>query len=469
MIAIAYVALFAIPLLAAVMILTYRGSTRVVAIALIGGWLAMPLLRVTYVGLPTMDKESMLAFSILLATWLARLGSYPPVKLRWFDLPVIVLCLAPIASSLSNHLGLYDGVSRAVRQTFIWGAPYAIGRMICVDRASLMVIGRVLLMGVVCYTPLCLLESRLAPQLHQWIYGIPGRVGWENVGFYGPLKWKPTVFLQSALELTPLMGMGFLFGWWMLYRRRLARVGMFTMTQLAVIALVATLMGKSLGGVTLTFAGVCVLYLGHRFQTRAFLIALMALAPLYAITRTTGMWNGRALVEFIAENVSARRSASLDYRMANEDILVAKALEQPTFGWGGWGRNRVYDEEGRDRSVTDGQWVITFGTDGLVGLISWLGILLVPAWLIVTRYSSRTAWTDPQNAILQLGAVVLALHSIDCLANAMPSPIYYLIAGGLCSVLHNERQPRRTSGRKGSQLQNRSEKPAATATSLRLV
>jgi hypothetical protein len=141
--------------------------------------------------------------------------------------------------------------------------------------------------------------------------------------------------------------------------------------------------------------------------------------------------------------------------MVNEDLLVAKAFGRPMLGWGGWGRNRVYDEEGHDLSVTDGMWVIIFGVSGLVGLVAWISTLLLPAWMTLKHCARRNSWTDPSNAVLQFAAVVLGLHAIDCLANAMPNPIYYLFAGGLYSVmsLDSVRRPRafsetgpRTSG-----------------------
>ncbi len=71
-----------------------------------------------------------------------------------------------------------------------------------------------------------------------------------------------------------------------------------------------------------------------------------------------GVYDGRSIADFVEQNVSADRANSLRHRLNNEDMLLSRAFESPLFGWGGWGRNRVYDENGKDLTVTDGLWII---------------------------------------------------------------------------------------------------------------
>jgi hypothetical protein len=433
----AYFALFGVPLAAAIAVLAHAGSVRAVAPALVGGWLAMPLLSIQVAGLPPIDKESMLGTTVLIAAWLGRRGRYPPARLHWFDLPMIVWCAVPLASSIDNDLGAYDGIATSLRQIFAWGIPYAIGRLVLVDREALMVFGRTLLLGAAVYAPFCLLESRLAPQLHTWIYGLPGRSGWETVSFYGPLRWKATVFLQSSLELTPLMGAGFLFGssLWRVDSR--AVVAGFGVRLLTWAALVATLMGKSLGGFTLTVTGALTTWSGGN-RGRILLLLLTAIPPVYVGTRAAGAWSGTALVEFVEANISARRADSFHFRLINEDLLLAKAMERPWLGWGGWGRNRVNDEEGRDITTTDGLWVMALGCHGLVGMISWMAAMLVPVWLVAARMRYRSQPDVDRDRVLLVAATIVALHTVDCLVNAMVNPVYGALAGGIGSVVRND-------------------------------
>ena len=69
----------------------------------------------------------------------------------------------------------------------------------------------------------------------------------------------------------------------------------------------------------------------------------------------------------------------LDYPiLENDDMLIAKAMQKPLFGWGGWSRNRVFEESGRDMAVTDGFWILELGSNGCVGLISMTLAMLLP-------------------------------------------------------------------------------------------
>jgi hypothetical protein len=347
---------------------------------------------------------------------------------------MMVWCTVPMATSLSNDLGVYDGLSGALDQFIVWGAPYLIGRIVFGSRERLEQAGKVLLIGAAAYAPFCLLESRLAPQLHLWIYGIPGRVGWEEVSFYGPLKWKPSVFLETPLELTLLMGIGFLFGWTLLRIGRVQSRLKPKLQLLTAMALIATMMGKSLGGVGLTLGSAFALWLSERWRKRTIIILMMGIAPLYVTTRATGTWSGQEVVNFIATNISERRAESFEFRLVNEDILLEKALERPILGWGGWGRNRVFDENGKDLSVTDGHWVIALGVYGFVGLTSWLLATLLPSGLILIRMRRKRICSARDQSILLLVAAIPVIHAIDCMVNAMPNPIYPVLMGGLATA-----------------------------------
>jgi hypothetical protein len=98
------------------------------------------------------------------------------------------------------------------------------------------------------------------------------------------------------------------------------------------------------------------------------------------------MWDGGEVVTFIAEHVSEERAESLQFRLDNEDILADRALQNPLFGWATWGKARVYDEEGRDISVTDGLWIIALGNHGLVGLVSMTLAVLMPVFFFVRSH-----------------------------------------------------------------------------------
>jgi hypothetical protein len=114
--------------------------------------------------------------------------------------------------------------------------------------------------------------------------------------------------------------------------------------------------------------------------------------------RSTGAWDGQNLID-LAYRASHERGASLEFRIINEDMLLEKARERMVFGWGGWGRSRIYNEEGEDISVTDGYWIILFGTTGLAGLAGFFLIILLPAVRFVWAYR-KEHWKDPRFLLL---------------------------------------------------------------------
>ena len=195
-----------------------------------------------------------------------------------------------------------------------------------------------------------------------------------------------------------------------------------------------SIMARSIGAIALLIMGVGILAVGFKFKTRIFIFCLVMIPMLYVSTRSTGLWNGHNLQIFIAENISVERALSLWTRMENENIVVEKALQRPFFGWGGWGRSRVYDEEGNDVTVTDGLWIIILGENGLVGLGSFTFTLLLPVFMFFKKYPAET-WARHSVASLAALSVLLGLYMVDNLLNAMINPIFTVIAGGLTGIM----------------------------------
>src|SRR5262249_6438367 len=136
---------------------------------------------------------------------------------------------------------------------------------------------------------------------------------------------------------------------------------------------------KSTGALVLGLAGWGALCLMKVWPSRLWLLLLVAVPPLYVAGRTSGSWEGGGVVRDVKENLGSDRAQSLEFRLHNEDRLVKRALERPAFGWGGWGRARIFDEDGKDTTVTDGLWIIALGDRGFTGLVALGAALLLPA------------------------------------------------------------------------------------------
>ena len=127
-------------------------------------------------------------------------------------------------------------------------------------------------------------------------------------------------------------------------------------------------------------------------------------------------------------------------RLNAENLLTDKALQKPAFGFGRWKRNRVYDEKGKDVAVTDGMWVIVLGQAGFTGLVAVTTAILLPAVLFWWRCPPKW-WMHPMAASGAAFAVLLPLHMVDNLWNAMLNPVYVLIIGGVMALGSTVRRP----------------------------
>src|SRR5690606_37509185 len=74
---------------------------------------------------------------------------------------------------------------------------------------------------------------------------------------------------------------------------------------------------------------------------------------------------------------SPERAASLELRFVNEDAMLVRTMERPWFGWGDYGRGRVWNEYGQ-ATIQDGAWIIVMSATGVVGLVGLFGMIGTP-------------------------------------------------------------------------------------------
>jgi O-antigen ligase len=111
-------------------------------------------------------------------------------------------------------------------------------------------------------------------------------------------------------------------------------------------------------------------------------------------------------------------------------------MEQPVFGWAGWGLALMCNDVETGRpviAVPDGLWIIVLGNNGIVGLILWSLVMMVPTLRFMWLYKAGMVHR-PGVAPAAALAVVLALYMVDSLFNAMLNPIFVVCAGGLSGL-----------------------------------
>ena len=436
-------------------------AQRAMVAGSISAWLLLPPTGIDLPGLPTYDKAVAATVGILLATAIFELNRLVSFRLRWFDLPMLLWCLCPFCSSISNGLGVYDGLTEAFRQTITWLFPYLIGRLYLTDRDGLRDLALGMVVGGACLIPLCLFEIRMSPLLLPMVYGLRSYEGTRYGGY------RPHIFFPTGLELGLWMNAVTLMAIWLWRTGQLKRLWGLPGGMITAMLLITTILCRSTGATVLLCAGLGSLWICWRTKTKWVMWALLSVAPIYYLLRITDTWSGNSAVELVRSVLGGDRAWSLEFRFMNEDFFIAKALQRPLFGWGGWGRNFIYDETGKRLTVIDQLTIVAFSSNGYVGLVALTTALLLPPVLFLRRFAVKQ-WVQADLAPAVAIAVILNLYLIDCMFNGMLNVIYIIAAGGLLNVVEvrpRSRLAAHDDGKIGRVANPRSRPPAAAQAS----
>ena len=406
----------------------FRG-TRGVVISMIAGWLFLPHTVVHLSGLPEITKSVVVSTSALSAALLFDAERIYSFRLRWYDGILFLFCIAGFFSSISNGLGLHDGLSSVFSRSLEWAVPYLLGRVYCRDAQSLRTLAIGIFIGGLAYIPFCLIEMRLSPQIHRWVYGFaPGQFSAERFGGY-----RPQVFLSQGLELGLWMTAASLCGYWLWRTKLVSQIWSVPIKYLVFTLLVVTVLCKAMGAILLLVLAIGILELSRLWRSAIPIVGTCVICVCFMSMRIANISGEEVLVD-AAKIVSAERAHSLAFRFDNEDILIAKALQRPINGWGGWGRSRVYNEEGKDISITDGFWIIILGTNGFVGLVTvYSCVLFISA--MASRRALSESWPVGLSAPTVLIAIIPVVYMIDCILNGMHNVVYPMCTGALAGIL----------------------------------
>ena len=381
------------------------------------------------VGLPDYNKVLATNLAVFLGCMLHGTESLLTFRPRWFDVPIVALCCAPCLSSLTNGLGLYDGLSSSFQMGVTWFLPYLVGRVFFTTAASLRTLMTAIVVGGLIYVPLCLFEVRMSPQLNQWVYGFQQTQFWRNIRYDG---FRPVVFMQTGLMVGVWMATAtaMAFCWWL--ARPNDRVLRIPVGWAFMILLVTTVLCKALYAILLMLLGLGLLMWVRWFRSTLPIRAVALAVPCYMILRLTGVLSTEWVTQQAVVAFGPDRAQSLEARLLQEELFAAHVFLRPTFGWAGWNRSWPVDEETGEFAVrgVDGMWISEFGKYGIFGLTFLFLTLLTPVFIVLWRLPPR-GWALPEMAAPTVMAVSLLLFACDSLLNNMYNPIFALLAGGL--------------------------------------
>lgn len=416
-----------------------------IALSMLGGYLLLPTRAgIDLPAVPAITKEAVPILSVgimlLLGVGGAAAAQHAPIRgkargMWWFaGLVVLLLCISPLMTVLANAepliygpvilpgMRLYD-LASVGSVAVVMVLPYLVARRHFTTAESHVTLLKAVVLAMMVYSLPTLFEVRMSPQLNIMIYGFFPHDFIQHIRAGG---FRPIVFLQHGLWLAILFAMSIIAAV-ALWRQRVRDGGRAQQWLFAGIYLLLVLFAcRSLGALALAMLILPVaLFLGTRWQL---LVAgtIAASVLLFPVLRSSGTIPVDKIVE-LAGSIDAERASSLQFRLDNEDRLLALAAQKPLTGWGTWGRNMIYDPQtGTALSVTDGAWVIVIGQFGWLGYIAQFGMLTIP--VILLALGRRSLPVGPATAGL---ALVLAVNLLDLIPNATLTPITWMIAGAL--------------------------------------
>ena len=403
----------------------YMKPWRAIVLSHLVGYLILPHGEIPIPALPDIDRIVVIGLGCLLGVLWVRPPDPWPV-MRWIDIPVLLWCSAPMISSLSNDLGLWDGISSASKEIIRIGIPWLLARRFVHGPEEARVLASLIVICALVHVVPVLYEMRMSPQLHKMFYGQHQHSFIQTRRGGG---WRPMVFMQHGLALAMFQATAAILALTLCGRteyRRIERIVVF------LILATITLLTNSLGAIILFLFGLGLWTLCRGQAYGMVMVGTLLVVPLYPGARAFLNWDGHQIVNYF-EKIDSNRARSLQTRFEDEAVLLDRAFERPFFGWGGFDRKGV-DILGDKRSTAyDSRWIILVGSRGWVGMICRMLIALFPLYAFCKRFPPWT-WHGPLLAPAGGLFMLVLLHELDALLNTMPSPLTILAAGVLANL-----------------------------------
>jgi hypothetical protein len=431
----AYIALLAWPLVAILLYRT-RPPSEASVWTILGAVLLLPAqLAIKIPMIPAIDKASVSALSAVVGYFLfvPRLKRSAP-RFGLAEILAAMYVVGPVVTSVLNDdsivigdrilpgVGWYDGISALLSQTILF-LPFFVGRRFLHKAEDIETILRALALAGLLYSLPMLFEVRFSPQLSNWIYGYFPSAFATEVRYDG---FRPVVFMNNGLIAAFFLSTSFLAA--VVLWRVNGRVSKLPAGGVSAYLGAVLILCKSSGALMYAIVfGFFIRWTKPTTQVRV-AVLLAGIAIFYPVLRMADYFPTNQLVS-VSATFNQERAESLKFRFEQEQQLLARASQRFFFGWGRYGRNRVYEESGRDVSITDGLWILTVGQFGIVGFLAQFGLLTLPVFRVGAAI--KRVRSAREGIFLAALTGILAITVIEQLPNASVTPWSWLLAGAL--------------------------------------
>lgn len=370
-------------------------------------WWVICRSRKSYTNIPDEPMSKVFLFLLIAAPFLTAFTNREPLYYGDKIIPGLTVSAA-LQLELSNVAGIV--------------APFIAGYFLINDEEKQKVFLKYFFIFGMIYSVFMLYEIRMSPRLQAEIYGFFPHSFAQQVRYGG---YRPTVFLGHGLYVAFFFCMACLVALYLYKTKQMPRrfPPLATVAYMALVLLFCKTVSAFFYFVLFGFA---YMYLPMKIRNISFaLVAAMLIN--YPVLRGE-IIPVDGILSFVQE-YRQDKVGSLKFRFDNEEILLEKAMARKYFGWGGSGRNFVYDTySGNNISVVDGQWIIVFGVTGWLGYLALFGLVAYPLIKFALNYKIVPKSELPTKTIL---AILLSANLIDLIPNSSFMMLTPFIAGSL--------------------------------------
>jgi hypothetical protein len=393
----------------------------------------LPLSSPTWLGKLTVPPMAVMLVVLLVARSYTR-RTRPFRGIEWF---FVVSYIGIFMTMMTNRDPLHYGPSTVQGEAFgdftsmviralagSWMAFY-LGRIMFKTSRDLVSLCRLLIISTLIYSLLALFEVRMSPSLMGKVFGFNPPYSIDMAMRWG--GWRPSVFFGHGIALTAYFGLSLIMLIAMTRARR--RIGPIPMTLLCLYLTVVIVLCKSTGAIFYAAVSIMLLTFVSPRRILAISTGIIIFFLAYPLLRFSDFIPTQAIGNYFT-SLSADRAQSLSYRFDMEQGMLDLTRMRPWFGWGGYGRNFVYDPvSGHSLTVVDGMVIEMLSAEGLVGYFAFFGPLAVTvlrAARLVKKVKNRA------NRYMLTGlTLACSLILFDLIINAVLPPVFILVFGAL--------------------------------------
>lgn len=248
-------------------------------------WLFLPMAQLHVSGFTDVNKMSLACVGTLLGALVFDIDTVLAFKPKFWDIPVLVLCICPYFSSRHNGYAMYDGLAAIVYQTMDWGLPYLVGRLYFTDLKAMRELAVGIVVGGLLYVPLVWYEIRMSPQLHRIVYGFI-QFDFSQTKRYG--GYRPMVFMQTGLSVSMWMTAAALVSFWLWRCKVVPKVLGIKMGWVTLILLATAAGDHSVGAIALLGIGMGVLWLTGVTKSSFWALSIALIPVVWMAAQTSG-------------------------------------------------------------------------------------------------------------------------------------------------------------------------------------